>query len=459
MATQSVKFHSLSESAYEAATKTDGGLYFINDNGEIRKGGKHVTGTRVFTATDATGTTGVDDLDIYISVYTPPAQEGEDGTWTDTEIDPSTTEMPKKGDMLVVKHVLSYTGTAPDLVEDKVEYSAYVYSANGGEYSTSGWQACDGNVDASKVILTQDYTLAGDYDKVGNISRSDNTFATNGMSVADALLRVFTKELDNSTKTNPSFSLTGSNETLEVGSTKAATTYTATWSDGSYGNKAYWGANDLRTETGTTVGTWTISAYNGKTQANATIDGNTASITTDAFTVSTTGDTQMVSFNVTNDLTNTKKAATNLGNEGTVKITASSVGAQTRKVTGFRYWFYGSNVTAKDYTTVDGNGNATVEVNTNIRALTKVTSLSSMNVVQGATQVVIAVPSNKTLTEVKDGGALDAKITDNFILSNVKVGGADSTAQSIGSYPGNYKVYVMTPQSPLDARTYTIKIS
>ena len=167
----------------------------------------------------------------------------------------------------------------------------------------------------------------------------------------------------------------------------------------------------------------------------------------------------MVSFNVTNDLTNTKKAATNLGNEGTVKITASSVGAQTRKVTGFRYWFYGSNVTAKDYTTVDGNGNATVEVNTNIRALTKVTSLSSMNVVQGATQVVIAVPSNKTLTEVKDGGALDAKITDNFILSNVKVGGADSTAQSIGSYPGNYKVYVMTPQSPLDARTYTIKIS
>lgn len=49
------------------------------------------------------------------------------------------------------------------------------------------WEACDGNVDASKVILTQNITLAGNYDKVGNIEKTSETFETQGVSVADAL--------------------------------------------------------------------------------------------------------------------------------------------------------------------------------------------------------------------------------------------------------------------------------
>lgn len=445
MATQQVKFHSVTEAQYKNATKNDGSLYFITDNGEIRKGSSHITGSRVYTAVDSTnGATPIANLEIKFNGNTPGVND-----------------QPKKGDILVVDQTLK-AGVAAVGTEGEQGYvpavpaivakAAYVHNG-------TDWEACDGNVDASKVILTQDYTLAGDYDKVGNISKSDTTFATNGMSVADALLRVFTKELDNSTKTNPSFSLTGSNVSLEVGSKHPATTYTATWSDGSYGNKAYWGANDLRNETGAAVGTWTISAYNGKNAENATIDGNTASITTDEFTVTTATTTQMASFSVTNDLTNVKKAATNLGNEGTVKITDGSISAQTRSVTGFRYWFHGSNTTAKDYTTVDGEGKATVAVNDNIRALNKVTSLTSMNVVQNATQVVIAIPASKTLNKVTDGGALNAEITGNFIEHSVKVGGADSvTGTSIGNYPGNYKVYVMTPSAPLDARTYTIKI-
>lgn len=252
MATQQVKFHSLSESAYEAATKTDGGLYFINDNGEIRKGGKHVTGTRVFTATDDTGTTGVDDLTIYISVYTPPAQEGEDGTWTDTAIDPETTEMPKKGDMLVVKHVLSYTGTEPDLVEDKVEYSAYVYSANGGAYSTSGWQACDGNVDASKVILTNDITMAGNYDKIGNFTKStsgkktnfidNDTKGTSGVSVYELIRQMLSKTIEPAWQRNPpTASLSASSGGTKEHGEQATSTFTATFND-AYAK--YTGGND-----------------------------------------------------------------------------------------------------------------------------------------------------------------------------------------------------------------------
>lgn len=67
MATTQVKFHSVDKSKYDSISDKDaGGLYFISDNGEIRKGAAHVSGTRVFTATDATGTTAVADLTIYI---------------------------------------------------------------------------------------------------------------------------------------------------------------------------------------------------------------------------------------------------------------------------------------------------------------------------------------------------------------------------------------------------------
>lgn len=447
MATQQVKFHSVTASQYNSATKSDGSLYFITDNGEIRKGSSHITGTRVFTATDATGTTAVGSLTISIN---------------GTEITAEGAEQPKRGDMLVVKHVLTYTGEEPNLVEDKVEYSAYIYGANGGVYSADGWRACDGNVDASRVILTQDITLAGNYTEVGNIQKSDNTFATSGISVADALQQIFTKELQPGTPTNPSFTLTGPAESVEVGTTYPSKTYTGTWNDGSYQYKAWVSDGNVQTATGAAVGEWTITAYDGKTEEDATISGNTATIQTDPIVVESAASYTLVTFNVTNDVTNVLPAATNLKKKSNPekKITKTTNTAQSKKVTGFRYWFHGSNTTVKDYTTVDGEGKATVAVNDNIRALTKVTALTSMNVVQNATQVVIAIPANKTLTKVTDGGALNAEITGNFIEKAVKVGGADSeTGVSIGSYPGNYKVYVMTPSAPLDARTYTITIS
>ena len=60
--------------------------------------------------------------------------------------------------------------------------SAYQYDG--------GWIACDGNVDASKVIMPFDITLAGSYTQVGNLSKTSTgtaTFAVKGKSVAQAL--------------------------------------------------------------------------------------------------------------------------------------------------------------------------------------------------------------------------------------------------------------------------------
>lgn len=57
-------------------------------------------------------------------------------------------------------------------------YAKAAYAHNGTD-----WEACDGNVDASKVILTQDYTLAGNYTSVGNLNKGTE-YASTGKSVA-----------------------------------------------------------------------------------------------------------------------------------------------------------------------------------------------------------------------------------------------------------------------------------
>ena len=164
-----------------------------------------------------------------------------------------------------------------------------------------------------------------------------------------------------------------------------AQTYTATWKDGSYTYGAWVSDGNVQTPTGASVGDWTISAYDGKTQEQATISGNTASITTDPYRVTSTSAFTLATFNVTNNVTGVKPAATNLKKKSNPekKITKTTNSAQSRTVSGFRYWFYGSNSTAKDYTTVDGEGKATVATNDNIRALSKSQSLSTMSIPSG----------------------------------------------------------------------------
>ena len=195
MASQ-VKFHSVTHDGYDSiGTKDAGGLYFITDNGEIRKGDSHITGTRVYTA--------IDDSKSAQALEALQIQLGHQ------EITHPGVDQPKRGDVLVVTHYLTTVeqtywekdGEECDQdepgAEEKtrqvanttgpVEYVAYVYELNGGTYSVDGWRACDGSVDASKVILTSDITMAGNYAYVGNFNKGDA--ATNK-----------TKFIDNDTK-------------------------------------------------------------------------------------------------------------------------------------------------------------------------------------------------------------------------------------------------------------------
>lgn len=89
---------------------------------------------------------------------------------------------PKKGDVFVV------TTTVDGSTYEK---SAYFYDG-------SAWAAMTGSVDADKVILRDNITLAGGYTQVGNLTKAQNgtaTFQTKGKSVMDALTEIFSKRL------------------------------------------------------------------------------------------------------------------------------------------------------------------------------------------------------------------------------------------------------------------------
>ena len=148
MATQQVKFHSVNAAKYNGIQNPDAGsLYFITDNGEIRKGSQHITGTRVYTAVDSTnGATPLKDLTILLN--------GEA---------PGDNDQPKKGDILIVDQTLK-AASSPDAGDAIIAKAAYAHNG-------TDWEACDGNVDASKVILTSDILMAGNYDKVGNLTK------------------------------------------------------------------------------------------------------------------------------------------------------------------------------------------------------------------------------------------------------------------------------------------------
>lgn len=416
MATQ-VKFHNIKASTYDSATKTEGGLYFISDNGEIRKGGSHITGTRVYSATDTTGTTALSALDIKL---------GETSISTE-----GFTELPKKGDVLVVSH---------ELTTGKYEYSAYVYATNGGTYSANGWQACDGNVDASKVILTSDILMAGNYDKVGNLTKTTTgtaTFATGGKSVAEALQEIFTKKLQ-PTVAEPAVTLKINNSnanystSVEVGETASIPGYSASLSAGSY---TYGPA------TGVTAQSWSVVESKGsttQTTASGTLPSVKATDASQSYTVTATA---------SHNAGATPKD--NIGGTATVSgIAAGDKSAShTVTVTGYRKWFYG----------VDTDGTGTID-SAFIRGLTNGGNCETAVDKQfttgaGAVRIVVAVPKKTSGTASIDG----AKTLSNVILvsaSNtpipdqyVKQSGTVNVNDAAGENPIPYEIWIYKPAS------------
>ena len=318
---------------------------------------------------------------------------------------------PKKGDVVVV---------ATTLAEGKEEKSAY-------QYDGTQWIACDGFVDADKVIMKENITMAGDYTAVGNLTKTKTgtaTFETAGLSVSEALKKMLTKTLQPS-KSEPGVTMTLNQAgAYEVG-TKVTPTYTASLSAGSY---TYGPA------TGITAKTWEITDT----------DGNKASTASGSFAEFTVEDGE--NYSITGKATYDAGAIAkdNMGGQSnpTVQIAAGSKSKTSSAITGYRSFFYG----VLDTTTADAPLTSAI-----IRGMTNggaydATKSFTLNATSTAKRFVVAVPNNTTrsgLSSVILTSAMDTPITGSYVPGTATV-----DVEGVGGHTAiPYKVWVYEPAS------------
>lgn len=329
---------------------------------------------------------------------------------------------PRKGDVFLI------TTT----VEEKTyEHSAYTY----GE---SKWEAVTGNVDAEKVILRDNITLAGNYTQVGNVTKGANetkTLDVKGKSFKDVMMSIFTAKLQPANPTQPAvtgFNLTGA-KAVEAGTKVASTTFgNANLTAGSY---------QFGPATGVTAQAWKIDrvtnvpALNVKVaDANSGTDDNGGS----GFIIGDQGGDNVVStlkYTATATHNAGVVAHDNLGGQSNPqkKIEAGTKQATTSAYSCFRNFFYGATA---EKPTLDSNY---------VRTLTKSNRAYSrgditITVPVGATRVCIACIGTATgVTRVINTSALNADVTDTFKMTKVQVEGAEKY------HPVEYKVWSFEP--------------
>ena len=328
---------------------------------------------------------------------------------------------PRKGDVFLIATV----------VEEKTyEHSAYTYG-------NAEWEAVTGNVDAEKVILRDNITLAGNYTQVGNVTKGANetkTLDVKGKSFKDVMMSIFTAKLQPANPTQPAvtgFNLTGA-KAVEAGTKVATATFgTANLTAGSY---------QFGPATGVVAESWKVDRVTNVQELNVKVaDANTGTDNNggNGFIIGDKGGEHVVS--------SLKYTATATHNEGAIahdnlggqsnpqkKIEAGTKSATTAAYTCYRNYFYG----AGDNPTLDG---------TYIRTLTKSNKAYTkgeitITVPVGAKRVCIAcIGTAVGVTKVINTSALNADVTDTFKMTKVQVEGAE------GYTAVEYKVWSFEP--------------
>ena len=341
---------------------------------------------------------------------------------------------PMQGDVAVI-----------DLVIDEVNYDKSAYMWDG-----SKWVALNGAVDADKVMLTADITMAGNYTQVGNLTKGQTataTFATKGLSVADALTQIFSKRLQPAITANPSVGTVTISQTgaVEAGTVvDSVTVSAATFSAGSY---------TYGPDTGVSVSSWATVRKSNNADVEMTDVGNGGAVIDNGpFTIGDqTGDYNELFYRVTATYGDGVLANDNLGDHCTndTQIKGGSTYKDSGKITCFRKFFYGATVMRP--ADIDS---AYIRDNlVNSDGVCSDGKTFSINVPEGATTVVIAYPATfRDLTSVIDTGAMNDNIVGLFTPKTIKVAGANG-------YTGiDYKVYSYTPDVALGANTYNVTI-
>lgn len=337
---------------------------------------------------------------------------------------------PKAGDMFIVITTVS---------EITYEMTAY-------RYDGEDWISITGNVDADKVIMQENITLAGDYTQVGNLTKAQNatgTLSSKGKSVAAVLTEILSKRLQPTITAQPSisgFNLSGA-KAVEAGTQLASVSYTAgTLNVGSY---------QYGPETGVVATNWLVQRIaDGETEQIASVDAASLSSGSDdndgsGFIIGDVGGENVVATLkykaiVTHGAGVTAKD--NLGDDSNPAVSIAN-GTKEKTTTGysaFRNVFYGATV---EKLTLDSDY---------IRSLTKTgkayaAGTLTITVPAGAQRVCIACIASKTgVTKVVNQTAMNADVTSTFTQSTVDVEGAEGyTAQS-------YKVWTFEPAVPYE---------
>ena len=350
-----------------------------------------------------------------------------------TELNADTTF--KKGDFFIIS-------TAVDA--KTYDVTGYIVASKPATNDEAGvWaavKALNGNVDADKVILKSNITLAGDYTSVGNVKLSENTFSTKGKSVAEALTQIFTKKLQPSITAQPAvsgFSLTGA-KAVEAGTKIAEASFgTATLSAGSY---------KYGPATGITATAWKVDRVCVVPTGGTALSKESVATTTsgkddndgNGFIIGDVkGDNVVSSLKYTITATHGAGAVAkdNLGGTSSpeVKIAAGTKSQTTQAYTPFRQFFYGATTDKPEINstyvrTLTGSG----------KAYTK--GEYTLTVSPGSTRVCIACISGTVgVTKVINTSALNANVTDTFTKSQVSVAGVDGYA------PIEYNIWTYEP--------------
>lgn len=331
---------------------------------------------------------------------------------------------PKKGDVFVVTTTVDGS---------TYEQSAYFYDG-------SAWVAMTGSVDADKVILRENITLAGGYTQVGNLTKSQNgtaTFQTKGKSVADILTEIFSKRLQPTITAQPSvtgFALNGA-KAVEAGTQVAAASYgTAELNPGSY---------KYGPDTAVVASGWKVERITDKATTEVA-NAETASLAAGSdnnngagFVIGDAGGDAVASLKYKATATHGAgvTAKDNLGSDSNpaVAIVAGTKSKETAAYTPFRNYFYGATA---EKPTLNSDY---------IRSLTKsgkayAAGTLTINVPVGAQRVAIAcIATAKGVTKVINETAMNADVTSTFVKSTVPVEGAN------GYSAKTYNVWIFEP--------------
>lgn len=319
------------------------------------------------------------------------------------------------------------------IIEKKTyEQSSYIYNG-------TNWEAITGNVDADKVILTEDFLGSGNWTQFGNYTKTQTgtiDMKNKGMSVQAWLKGAVSKEEQPRITANPAvsgFSLSGA-KAVEVGTKISEASFgTANLSPGSY---TYGPATEVVAQSFKVDRIAQPTSFNK--ESVATTASGTDNNDGNGFIIGDGTEANVVSslaYKVTVAHNEGVQALTNWKNPSNppIKIAAGSKTQQTSAYTGFRKYFYGGT------TDISEINSAYIRKLTNSTGAYRAQTLTLI-VPAGSKRVVVAcLATVKGVAKVINKSAMNADITSAFVKSTVNVEGAN------GYTAKEYNAFVFEP--------------